>query len=199
MVVTSVFPDEDSSTVSTSTTSSCYTVTACTGSATTVKTTTSTATTVQRYCEPTSCGSACNAAKRRGGVVPTGVPKLDDLENQFETSNLTVIERDLPSPGTGDWSGFYGTLKSDPNTYVIDNDAGVDGTKTALYQVAWGKKKQNILVQDLYGCIAVIAVSHRGKRRDQACPCTLPAANDADFYSRTRVGAVRSGGPDLTQ
>ncbi len=112
-------------------------------------------------------------------MVPTGVPKPDGLaalENQFKPSNLTIYGRNLPEPGTGDWKDFYTKLESDENTYVLDNWAKAMGTENAIYEVEWQDFPKSLMVKGLYGCIAVAAVSHRGKRRDKTCPYTSPAA-----------------------
>ncbi|KAF1959973.1 hypothetical protein CC80DRAFT_545396 [Byssothecium circinans] len=162
VVVTSVYPDLSSRTTSTSTSSTCYAVTACTGSATTVSTTTQTATTVQKFCEKTSCGNAC-ARTRERRVAPSDTPKLDKppaLEDHLDSSNLTIF--DTPEPGTGDWGDWYEKLRRKGETITIVNDNGVLGTNTAIAQVMWGNTKQNILVENLVGCIAVFCVSNIG-------------------------------------
>ncbi|KAJ4347168.1 uncharacterized protein N0V89_011106 [Didymosphaeria variabile] len=161
--VTSVFPDQSSRTTSTSTISTCYTITACTGSATTVSTTTQTATTVQQYCEPTSCGAACSRKIRRAVVEG---PKLENpypVESEiYSSSNLTISERDIPGPGSGDWEAWYSNLKGRAETITVDNYDGASDSNTAIAQVIWGNSPQNIVIQQLNGCIALFCASGTG-------------------------------------
>jgi hypothetical protein len=140
-------------------------VTACTGSATTVKTTVQSTTTSEYWCDQ-NCGSACTANLLERRALPTGVAQLDDpatLGNSFESFNLTIDKRDLPGPGSGDWSDWYNDLKGRSDTITIDNTAGSYGTRSALVEVRWGNAAQNIVLQDLVGCIGVIGVSNIGK------------------------------------
>jgi hypothetical protein len=99
-------------------------------------------------------------------ALPTGVAQLDDpatLGNSFESFNLTVDKRDLPGPGSGDWSGWYNDLKGRSDTIKIDNFDGAHGTRSALVEVQWGTTAQNIVLENLSGCVGVIGVSSVGK------------------------------------
>ncbi|KAF1971712.1 hypothetical protein BU23DRAFT_645484 [Bimuria novae-zelandiae CBS 107.79] len=171
VVVTTEFPDLGSKTTSTDTISTCYTITACTGSATTVSTTTQSATTVQSLCEPKNCGGTCGARRRALEAIPTDPPSISrqtlasvpTQENQSVSLGTDLMVRDIPPPGSGDWSAFYkGILAKEEETILINNDNGVRGTTTALVQVIWGHKKQNIVVQGLFGCFALFCVSQIG-------------------------------------
>ncbi|OBT81590.1 hypothetical protein VE02_09998 [Pseudogymnoascus sp. 03VT05] len=95
--------------------------------------------------------------------VPSDTPKLDHLpEDRFDTSNLTISERDIPTPGSGDWGQWYKDLETASETYTIVNGDESLGTNTAVKVVVWGNSKQNILVKNLYGCMAIFCVSDRG-------------------------------------
>ncbi|KAF2686654.1 hypothetical protein K458DRAFT_298053, partial [Lentithecium fluviatile CBS 122367] len=165
-VTTSTWPEQSSTKVTTATTTSCYTVTACTGSASTTSTTTSTTTTIEEGCGRDSCGSSCNtlaAAEKRRRAVPTSVPTLGELmEDQLETSNVTVLKREVPGSGTGDWTDFYKALREDPNTFKVNIQEGVLGTPTFAQKVTFTGKDQRILIEQFWGCLSVIVISHRG-------------------------------------
>ncbi|KAH6632898.1 hypothetical protein C7974DRAFT_433112 [Boeremia exigua] len=170
IVSKTVFPDADSTATTTSTSSTCYTVTACTGSQSAFTTTTQTTTTVEDLCAPTACGNACGPVKRNMGVIPTAVPQLDDsgvlhigsMSSNSALAKRAISKRDIPLDDTGDWANYYRTLKADPNTFVIDNYAQTGGTLASWVRYKWGNSPINVIVQDLYGCIAVIAVSQLG-------------------------------------
>ena len=162
MIVTSVFPDRQSTSTSTSTSTTCYTLTACTGSATTVSKTTSTITTLENVCAKSNCGAAC--ARRR--AIETGVPKYDMLggpQTELDNINSTIARRQIPRPGTGDWSAWYGALKRSQGSVVIDNLVGVLGSNTAAEQIKFEADPRSIVLEGLHGCTAIIAVSHLGK------------------------------------
>ncbi|KAI1520357.1 chitinase [Pyrenophora tritici-repentis] len=165
IVTKSVYPDQDSTATSASTSTTCYTITACTGSATTYTTTTQTATTIENLCAPTSCGRACKAAERNRGVMPTAVPQLDssgNIDMLFDLSNTTIAKRHIPDDGSGDWTDWYNDLREDANTIKINNNDMTGGTETSWVRVKWGNGPQNILVDHLTGCAVVIAVSRLG-------------------------------------
>lgn len=94
--------------------------------------------------------------------VPAGAPTdISGFEDQI--TNHTIVERDLPDKGTGDWGNWYESLKGTTGTIIIDNEAGVFGSNTAIAQIRFSTQKQSIVVEDLTGCIAVIGISHLGK------------------------------------
>ena len=130
----------------------------------TAHTTTKYSTTGEQFCEPTSCGSVCAPARKRR-LVPSDAPKLDHLpEDRFDTSNLTIFERDLPEPGDqGDWSTWYGNLMAESGTILLNNGKKTLKTNTSVEVVLWGNTKQAIVVEQLTGCIALFCVSHIGK------------------------------------
>ncbi len=172
MVITSVFPDQSTTETSTSTTSTCYTVTACTGSATTVSTTASSTTTIQSLCARSNCGAegACPATKRARDVMPTTTPISETGQLQ---GNFTLSKREFPPPGTGDWNDFYQNLLEQPNTIKVNNlrttevlEQGlvIEDSLSAVSTMTFDPRPGNIVVEGLYGCTAVIAVSHLGKR-----------------------------------
>jgi hypothetical protein len=167
-VTKSVFPDQSSSSVTTRTATSCYTVTACTGSSTTKSTTISTTTTIEAGCGKDGCGIACNtAARRKRGVFPTGVPKLDHLDalgDQFETSNLTVLKRDVPPPGSlPDRDDFHKTVRETAlKLDIFDEKLG----ETAVIEDWFFETDKSYLIEGLYGCLGVIVISHTGEYQD---------------------------------
>ncbi|KZM21136.1 chitin binding [Ascochyta rabiei] len=126
VVITSVLPDQNSKTTSTSTSSTCYT--------------------------------SVNTASQQ--IV--ALPVLPEKEKWIIQPNQTIVRRSLPDPGIGDWSAWYNALRNGPETTVINNDDASTGTNTAVAQIEWGRVKQNIVVEDLYGCLAIISVSHIG-------------------------------------
>jgi hypothetical protein len=72
--------------------------------------------------------------------------------------------RDFPASGSGDWSQWYSDLKGRGETTIMDisRENGVIGTTTTVFQMRWGQSAQNIVLQDLVGCVGIIAVSHLG-------------------------------------
>ncbi|KAJ4351398.1 uncharacterized protein N0V89_006740 [Didymosphaeria variabile] len=76
---------------------------------------------------------------------------------------IDLIERDIPSPGSGDWGQWYDNLlgKKD-NLVLVENEVGVLGTNTAVAQVIWGDEARNIVVQGLHGCFALFCISPIG-------------------------------------
>jgi hypothetical protein len=94
------------------------------------------------------------------GVIPTAVPQLDDsgslgIGSMSFNSTLTkraLANREIPPDGTGDWANYYRTLKNQPNTHIIDNDAETEGTLASWVRYNWGDSPQNVIVEGLYGC-----------------------------------------------
>lgn len=165
------------SVVSTSTSSDCSTITSCSATPTTVYTTSATSTTssttTEDVCSPDTCNGAACAAKRamatRAPLPPTyPYPELNP-EDFFPYLNSTpddrhsLRQRDVPTAGSGDWSGFYNSLKTQSNSVVMDIFNGVMGTQTAVEYVPFNTAAQNIVIEGLYGCTSVIIVDHRGK------------------------------------
>ncbi|KFY81732.1 hypothetical protein V498_08700 [Pseudogymnoascus sp. VKM F-4517 (FW-2822)] len=126
-------------------------------------TTTKYSTTGEKFCEPTSCGNVCAPARKRQ-LVPSDAPKLDYLpEDRFDTSNITIFERDIPNPGDqGDWGTWYDDLERMSGTVLLDNSKETLNTNTSVEVLVWGNTKQAIVVQGLTGCIALFCVSHIG-------------------------------------
>ncbi|KAF2875429.1 hypothetical protein BDV95DRAFT_484629, partial [Massariosphaeria phaeospora] len=178
-IVTSVFPDQDSSTTSTSTSTNCHTITACTGVATTIATTTARATTIESFCERGKCGGNACSAKPKRAALPTPAPIIGGLTISDETSeeqNATLVQRAFTG-GTGDWGDFYNDvigrtaeqIEDNDNwtvrkeTILVDNDVEfIPGRSAAVHFQAWGVEPRNVVIQDLYGCAALFCVSHLG-------------------------------------
>jgi hypothetical protein len=110
-------------------------------------------------CGGGACGTA--AAARKRAALPTGGPKLDDpdaFEKISEIANLTM--RDVPPPGTKpDLNDLYTAIKKIAQELNIYDEAHGE---TALKQEWFLGEDKNILVQDFYGCLGVIVVSHTG-------------------------------------
>lgn len=86
----------------------------------------------------------------------------------YEQSNRSLFERNIDiGPGTDNWDDFYAAVRNSPNTFELDINEEFGGliSTTGLTNFAQGKK--NVLIQGLYGCTSVIAVSHRGKFYNQ--------------------------------
>lgn len=63
-----------------------------------------------------------------------------------------LVKREILPDGTGDWEDYYSTLKADPNTFVLDNNAETGGTLASWVRYKWGNSPQNIIVEELSGC-----------------------------------------------
>jgi hypothetical protein len=77
-------------------------------------------------------------------------------------SNKTFAKRDLIPPGSGAWKGFYDAIKASANVVTVRNSQGVMGTESSVEITNFNTAPQNVLIEGLYGCTSVIAVSHRG-------------------------------------
>jgi hypothetical protein len=97
-------------------------------------------------------------------------------------SDLTLAKRDVQPPGTGEWIDFYTAIKSSSNTIVLNNDAGGVGTISATEVTPLNTQPQNVVIGGLYGCISVIAVSHRGKHQSQRV---------FEYFAQTEITALR--------
>ena len=173
-MITSIYTDQSSETVSTSTSTSCTTVTACTGTATTITTTSATATTVDYVCDITNCGASCRVSRKRKMTLPTSLPRPDDNPGSRELDvwlNQTAnpVESpgpdtaSIPSPGKDDWSGWYDNIYKDGYTVILNNREKRLGSNTAVHQERWSTLPRNVIVHELSGCVAVIGVSHVGQ------------------------------------
>lgn len=159
------------SAISTSSSTNCHTVTACSATPTTETTTIATTATSSAADDECAKGGSNNdkrAAPTQAPLPPTyPFPEIEP-ETFFPYLNSTpkersLLKRDVQGPGTGDWSDFYDSLKSSSNTVLMDINNGVMGTDTAVEQVSFNTGQQNVVVQGLYGCTAVVIVSHRGE------------------------------------
>lgn len=66
--------------------------------------------------------------------------------------------------GTEDWSAWYTKLKDNKDTIKMDIDAlSWQNSVTSIVQIRWSPVPQNVLVEGLHGCTAVIGVSHKGQ------------------------------------
>jgi hypothetical protein len=107
-----------------------------------------------------SAGMLVGPRRETWGVIPTAMPQLDDsasldIGSISFNSTLTkraLVKREIPPDGTGDWADYYRTLKADPNTHIIDNDAETAGTLASWVRYKWGDSPQNVIVEDLHGC-----------------------------------------------
>jgi hypothetical protein len=70
---------------------------------------------------------------------------------------------DIPSSGTGDWADFYKKIRDSSSTQKLQNYDESLGSQTSVLMFQWGTLPKNILVEDLYGCTAIIGVSHKGR------------------------------------
>jgi len=66
-------------------------------------------------------------------------------------------------PGTGNWADFFDGIAASADTLTVMNGERYLGTFTAAVDSTFSTNKVNVLVEDLYGCTSLIAVSHRGK------------------------------------
>lgn len=133
--------------------------------------TSSSSTSTDFACEPTSCGSACDADRRKRSYFAPGLPKVEHLRAEdfvFDVANRTLFTRDVPVPANGqaDWSDFYGALLDEatgdnPTTIVLNNYANTVGA-TSVVTWVWGDTPKNIVVKDLSGCYVFVAINHRG-------------------------------------
>ncbi|KAF2868154.1 hypothetical protein BDV95DRAFT_621641 [Massariosphaeria phaeospora] len=165
-IITSVFPDQDSSTTSTSTSTNCHTITACTGVATTIAKTTETVTTIESFCEKGNCGGSACPAKQNRAALPTPAPISGGLTISDEISeeqNVTLVQRAFPGSGTGDWSDFYDDVLGRKETIILDNWTEFIPThQAAVHFQPWGVTPVNVVTEGLYGCAALFCASHLG-------------------------------------
>jgi hypothetical protein len=77
-----------------------------------------------------------------------------------------LAKRNLPAPGSGDWSDFYGPLLTGKRgiTYSLDINSNSYGNDwTSIEITPFAGTPVNAVVEGLYGCISVILVSHKGE------------------------------------
>jgi hypothetical protein len=174
VVVTSLFPDQSSQTVSTSTSTTYTTVAACTGTATIITTTSATATTVEQLCDKTNCGGSCAGGDEREVTWPTDNASAEYRSSSREIDfwvNQAGNPLDVPGPemaniptdGSGDWMNFYSKFIDNSPTDTLDNTIESLGSQTSVLMFPWRTESKNVLVKDLYECTAIIGVSHKGQ------------------------------------
>lgn len=77
--------------------------------------------------------------------------------------NLTLSQRALPNPGTGDWGDFYTDVRDRTETTLVDNEVEwIPERATAVHFQAWGVTPMNVMIEQLKGCAALFCVSHHG-------------------------------------
>lgn len=185
--ITEKFDGASSSSVTTSTVTNCRTITQCSGTPTTVLTTTATTITSIPQCSPGGAcsGASCNAAREISDVSRDRMKYSKRAANGTidymawarelveQEKNGTLSARDVRGPGVGSWDLFYSMLAKDPATGVLDLYSQFGGTNTAVDEVRLYGPQVNGLVQGLYGCTSIIAVTNLGKEISVPGPSLL--------------------------
>lgn len=100
------------------------------------------------------------------------VPTIDnpiEYASRLEAAdnNLTISERDIQGPGTGNWGDFYNGVANNGATERLDiqsDNIDVSSAARSTHRfVRFDGTAKNALVQGLYGCTSVIVIGHKGK------------------------------------
>ncbi|KAF2227630.1 hypothetical protein BDZ85DRAFT_246149 [Elsinoe ampelina] len=169
--ITTSFNSGSSSTIKSSTSTRCATITACDAQSVTATTTSATSTSEEEFvCGPTACAGSCGINRKRAdlGPKPTDVFKRGTILALDNYGNATGLEaRDLPAPASGQtidnfiWNIFDSGHVRGAGQGPPLVEFGPESIPTSRYD-AFEDEAFSVGVTGLFGCISIVVVSRQG-------------------------------------